>query len=200
MRDHDRTGRRLQRATIAWNLAEVFVTVGLGVAARSLALVAFGLDSLVEVFASAVVLWHMSRMSDPEHDRRAHKMVAFAFAVLATSLLVASSRALWIGTEPDSSPAGMIYLAVTALVMFVLAAWKLRIGKSIGNELFLDEARMTLLDGWLATSIFVALGLNTLWGWWWADPAAAAVVGLVAAREAVEQFTRPRPTQTPRGV
>ena len=86
MRDADRTGRILQRVTIAWNLAEVGVTIALGIAAGSLALVAFGLDSLIEVFASLVVLWHMSGPARQQRrDDRARRLVAFAFAALAAS-------------------------------------------------------------------------------------------------------------------
>jgi divalent metal cation (Fe/Co/Zn/Cd) transporter len=193
-------GRRLQWATILWNSAEVFITIGLGIAAGSLALVAFGLDSLIEVFASLVVLWHMNPSEGTEiddtdgaygavqsaRDNRARRLVALAFAVLAASLLVASTRALWIGTTPDSSPFGIAYLAITAVVMFTLARTKRRVGARLANEPFLAEAAMTLLDGFLAVGILTALILNTAFGWWWADPVAAIFVGLVAANEARE--------------
>ena len=189
MRDVEKTGRRLQRITIAWNMAEVGITVALGVTAGSLALVAFGLDSLVEVFASLVVLWHMAEDSHRTRDRRARRLVGVAFAVLAVYLLVASIRALWIGAEPDQSPIGIAYLAVTAIVMFSLAVWKKRIGRRLGSSPYLAEAHMTLLDGWLASAILTALVLNAALGWWWADAIAAAIVGVVAAREAAELFT-----------
>jgi divalent metal cation (Fe/Co/Zn/Cd) transporter len=192
-------GRRLQWATIAWNAAEVFVTIGLGVAAGSLALVAFGLDSLIEVFASLVVLWHMNPTERAEfdgadehertaRDTRARHLVALAFAVLAAYLLIASTRTLWVGSDPDSSPIGIGYLAVTAVVMFTLARAKRHVGIRLASEPFLAEASMTLLDGFLATGILTALVLNTAFGWWWADPVAAILVGLVAANEAREGF------------
>ena len=191
MSDDARTGRLLQRLTILWNVIEVGVTIGLGIAAGSLALVAFGLDSLVEVFASLVVLWHMrGEDGDGNRDDRASWLVGLAFAILAAYLLVAGVRALWIGAEPESSPVGIAYLAVTAVVMFGLAAGKRRIGRRLGNDPFLAEARMTFLDGCLATAILTALALNTAFGWWWADPAAALVVSAVAAREAAELMER----------
>lgn len=186
-----RVGRRLQWATIGWNGVEVFVTIGLGLAARSLALIAFGLDSLVEVFASLVVLWHLEPGADGHHarrDRKAMRLVAVAFAVLAAYLVLASVRSLVAAEEPESSPLGIAYLAVTALVMFTLAAWKKRVGTRLGSEPFLAEASMTFLDGCLATSILTALALNTTLGWWWADPAAALLIGAVAAREAREHW------------
>jgi len=186
-----RTGRRLQWATIAWNSCEVFVTIGLGIAAQSLALIAFGLDSLVEVFASLVVIWHLGPIVD-EHaagrDRRALRLVGVAFAILAVYLVVAAVRSLALADEPESAPLGIAYLFVTALVMFGLARAKRRVGAALESEPFLAEASMTFLDGCLATSILVALALNMMLGWWWADPVAALLIGGVAAREAIESW------------
>lgn len=183
----ERLGQRLQWATIAWNSLEVVVTIGLGVAAGSLALVAFGLDSLVEVFASVVVIWHMNPGPDGHavrRDRRAMRLVGVAFGVLAAYLVLAGARQLASHDEPDTSPAGIAYLAATALVMFSLARWKRRVGRALDSEPFRAEAAMTFLDGCLATSILTALTANLVLGWWWADPGAALLIGTVAAREA----------------
>ena len=188
---HEREGRMLQWLTIAWNSGEIFVTIGLGLAARSLALIAFGLDSLVEVFASLVVVWHLKPSADHLHaqrDRRALRLVAAAFGVLAAYLAFSSIRSLITAHEAESSPLGIAYLAVTSLVMLGLARRKRRVGTALDSEPFLAEAQMTFLDGCLAASILLALALNSLFGWWWADPAAAGLVGVVAAREAVEQW------------
>jgi divalent metal cation (Fe/Co/Zn/Cd) transporter len=185
--DDLRRGRLLQRLTIAWNLAEVFVTIGLGIAARSLALVAFGLDSLVEVFASLVVLWHLAgTVGNEQRDRRARRLVALSFVLLAAYLAIAGVRALVVGSQPESSPIGIAYLAVTALVMFTLASMKQRLGRRLDSQPFMAEARMTLLDGVLASTIVLALGLNTALGWWWADAVAALIISTVAVREAVK--------------
>ncbi len=109
----ERTGRRLQRATIIWNSLEVGITVWL---------VAFVLDSLIEVFASLVVLWHMRHLDRTgAADRGALRLVGLAFALLAGYLIVRATRALWIGDQPSSSPLGIAYMSVTALVMFGLA-------------------------------------------------------------------------------
>lgn len=187
----ERLGRRLQWATIAWNSFEVFVTIGLGLAAGSLALIAFGLDSLVEVFASLVVIWHMNPGVEghrSQRDRRAMRLVGAAFALLAIYLVVAGVRQLVLAVEPDSSPLGIAYLFVTAIVMFSLARWKRRVGSALESDPFRAEASMTLLDGCLATSILTALALNLVLGWWWADPVAALLIGAVAAREARESW------------
>ena len=181
-----RRGRRLQYATIAWNLMEVFVTIGLGVSAGSLALIAFGLDSLVEVFASVVVVWYIADHDARGRVRRSLRLVAISFAVLAVYLTAASIYNISTGEAADSSPLGIGYLAITAVVMFVLARLKHRLAKAADSSPLAAEASMTFLDGCLATGILVALALNSTAGLWWADPAAAALVAVFCAREAVE--------------
>jgi len=180
----------MQVATIAWNSGEVFVTITLGIAARSLALVAFGLDSLIEVFASGVVIWHMrepegveGRLHIGERDRRGNRLVAAAFGILTVYLVVSAAVSLMSHRVPVTSPWGVVYLAATTMVMLVLAHLKRRTGKLLNNEIFLAEARMTQLDAYLAISIMAALLANQLFGWWWADALSAAVVGVFAASE-----------------
>ncbi len=182
---------RLQRVTIAWNSGEVFITIALGVAAGSLALVAFGLDSLIEVFTSLVVLWHMSDSDpsdNPMRNRRANRLVAAAFAALSLYLLISSTRSLLGHRVPENSLWGVAYLAATAVVMLWLAHMKRRSGRQIHNEIFLAEARMTQLDAYLALSIMTALTANLWFGWWWADAVSAAGIGLLAAAESRERY------------
>jgi len=181
-----RRGIRLEWATNAWNLMEVFVTIGLGISAHSLALVAFGLDSLIEVFASMVVIWHLTSGTEPPVRRTqiALRLIGAAFTALAIFLVVASARSLIGGTTPDDSPFGVSYLALTAVVMFTLAAAKRRTARSLGSEPLEAEASMTFLDGCLCIGILTALLANIARGWWWADGMAALAVGRFAAREA----------------
>jgi divalent metal cation (Fe/Co/Zn/Cd) transporter len=183
-----RRGRALQYATIAWNVVEVFVTIGLGIAAGSLALIAFGLDSIVEVFASLVVVWYIANHDERGTVRRALRLVAVAFAVLAVYLAGASIYNIVSGQVADSSPLGIGYLAITAFVMFGLAALKRTTAQAAGSTPLAAEASMTFLDGCLATGILVALALNTAAGLWWADPLAAALVALFCAREAMHTW------------
>jgi divalent metal cation (Fe/Co/Zn/Cd) transporter len=183
-----RRGQVLQYATIAWNLMEVFVTIGLGLAARSLALIAFGLDSIVEVFASVVVVWYIVDHDAGGRARRALRLVALAFAALALYLFAATAYSLLSGQEAESSPFGIAYLAVTAGVMFLLAHLKRATARAAHSPPLAAEASMTFLDGCLASGILVALALNTAFGFWWADPAAAALVALFCVREAVDTW------------
>ena len=167
---------------------EVFVTIGLGIAAGSLALVAFGLDSIVEVFASAVAIWYIADHHEDRRSLRALRMVAGAFVVLAIYLFAASTYTLAAREVADSSPWGIAYLAVTAGVMFGLARLKAVTARAANSAPLRAEASMTFLDGCLATGILTALVLNAALGWWWADPGAAALVGVACIREAFEAW------------
>jgi divalent metal cation (Fe/Co/Zn/Cd) transporter len=173
---------RLELLTIAWNVMEVFVTVGLGVAARSLALVAFGLDSLVEIFASAVVLWQL-RGEGSARTRHAMLLVALAFFALAVVLFGGAAYTLAVGHRADDSVWGVAYLALTAVVMFSLARRKWRLGAELVNHPLEHEARITFLDGCLATGVLLALVATIAFGWWWADPLAAVIVGVACLPE-----------------
>ncbi len=180
-----RRARRLEAATIVWNVGEVFVTIGLGIASGSLALIAFGLDSVAEIFASSVVIWHLRSAPEPARTRRALRLVALAFFVLAAVLIAAGVRNLVIEHRPDDSPWGIAYLAVTACVMFGLAVAKLRTSRAIDDHPLVHEARVTFLDGTLAVAILLALVLNATLGWWWADSLAAILVGVLAISEGI---------------
>jgi divalent metal cation (Fe/Co/Zn/Cd) transporter len=180
---------RLEWVTIAWNVVEVGITISLGLAARSLALVAFGLDSIVEVFASLVVLWQLrGDHTSTSRVRLALRLVAGAFVALGSFLVVTASVRLLAGSAVDESPVGVAYLAATVVVMLVLARAKGSLGAELGNHPLAAEARMTLLDGFLAALILAALVLNLLFGWWWADSLAAFFVGLLAFAEARENL------------
>jgi divalent metal cation (Fe/Co/Zn/Cd) transporter len=173
-------GLRLEYATIGWNALEMIISIGLGVAARSLALVAFGLDTMVELFASGVVVWHLrhpGRHSDIV-TAKALRLVAGAFFVLA----------LVSGSAPEESPLGIGYLAVTVVVMLSLGMAKRRIGRALGSEPLTAEARMSVIDAALAFGVLLGLAANALFGWWWADPVAALLVAGAATREGIENL------------
>lgn len=182
---------RLEYATIAWNLGEAVLTIGLGVAAGSLALIGFGSDSIIEVFASSVVVWHVRsgyEVDRPERTRLALRLVATAFYLLALVLAVAALRDLTTGRRAGESPIGIAYLAVTAVVMFGLAAAKRRTAEVLGSAPLRSEASMTFLDGILSTLTLIGLALNAVLGWWWADPATALLVAIAAANEGRENL------------
>jgi len=193
-----RRGLRLEWATNGWNAMEVVVTISLGVQAGSLALIAFGLDSIIEIFASMVVIRNLRDDRRDPGDRRVHRslrLIAVAFWFLATFLAIVSTRALIRGDRPESSPLGVAYLAVTAVIMFGLARLKRVTADDLGSETLQAEAGMTFLDGCLSTSILVALVLNAWLGWWWTDAAAALLVAALAIRDGVDHWRDSAPHQ-----
>ena len=182
-----RRGFALEWVTLGWNVAGIIVLAIAAVAARSVALAGFGLDSLIEIGASTVVIWELSG-SGEERQRRGLRLIGCAFAALAIYLLVQSTVVLAIGYRPGHSVVGIAWTAVTAAAMFTLAAGKARTGRALGNPVLRTEGRVTMIDGVLAVAVLLGLTLNAGLGWWWADPAAGYVLVYYATREAREIF------------
>ena len=178
-----RRGRLLETATLAWNVVGVFVLAVAAVGARSAALAGFGLDSLIEIGASAIVLWELAGV-DQERRQRAMRLIGFAFVGLAVYLTIQSTAVLALGFHPRHSPLGIAWTGVTAAVMFALAAGKANTGAALGNPVLRAEGRITIVDGTLATAVLIGLVLNATLGWWWADPLAGYVLLSYAIREA----------------
>ncbi len=166
----------------------VFVLAFAAVQARSVALAGFGLDSLIEIGASTVVLWELADISE-ERQRRAMRLIGFAFVGLAVYLGIQSTVVLVIGFHPHHSPLGIVWTGVTALVMFALAFGKARTGAALDNPVLRAEGRITMIDGILATAVLCGLVLNAVAGWWWADPLAGYVLLYYAIREARESLS-----------
>jgi divalent metal cation (Fe/Co/Zn/Cd) transporter len=181
-------GRRLEAATLTWNVAGIVVLALAAVAARSVALAGFGLDSLIEIGASTVVLWELSDGA-PDRQRQALRLIGTAFVILAVYLVVQSTLVLALGFHPHHSPVGIGWTTATAAVMFSLAAGKARTGAALDNPVLRTEGRVTMIDGILATAVLVGLVLNTLCGWWWADPASGYILVYYAVREAHEALS-----------
>jgi divalent metal cation (Fe/Co/Zn/Cd) transporter len=182
-----RRGRILEGITLGWNVAGIAVLAVAAVTARSVALAGFGLDSLIEIGASTVVLWELTGTGE-DRQRRALRLIGGAFLALAAYLTVQSVLVLITGYRPGHSVPGITWTALTAAAMFALAAGKSRTGKALGNPVLVTEGRVTLVDGILAVAVLAGLVLNAAAGWWWADPLAALVIVFYALREAREIF------------
>jgi divalent metal cation (Fe/Co/Zn/Cd) transporter len=182
-----RRGFALEWATLGWNVAGIVVLSVAAISARSVALAGFGLDSLIEIGASTVVIWELSG-TGADRQRRGLRLIGYAFAALAVYLLVQSTVVLVTGYHPRHSLAGIAWTAVTAAVMFALAAGKARTGRALDNPVLRTEGRVTVIDGILAVAVLLGLVLNAVAGWWWADPAAGYVLVYYAAREVREIF------------
>ena len=179
--------RALEGATLAWNVAGVFVLVIAALKAHSAALGGFGIDSAIEIIASAVVLYELGGV-DVARQRRKLRLIAWAFAGLAGYLAIQSIFILITNMRPHHSAFGILWTGLTAIVMLALATGKFRIGTAMESQLLLTESRVTLVDGVLAIIILVGLVLNAVVGWWWADPAAAMLIVAYAARESIGAF------------
>jgi divalent metal cation (Fe/Co/Zn/Cd) transporter len=177
----------LEYLTLGWNVAGIVILAIAAITARSVALAGFGLDSLIEIGASTVVIWELSGTGE-ERQRRGLRLIGYAFAALAVYLLVQSTLVLAVGYHPRHSPLGIAWTAVTAVAMFALAAGKARTGRELDNPVLRTEGRVTTVDGILATAVLLGLVLNAAAGWWWADPAAGYVLVYYAAREVREIF------------
>ncbi len=179
-----RRGFALEYTTLAWNVVGIVVLTVAAMHARSVALAGFGLDSFIEIGASAVVIWELSDAS-ARRQRRALQLIGVAFSLLAVYLLVVSTAALLSGHRSQHSSLGLVWTSCTAVVMFALAWGKSRTGRALGNPVLTSEGRVTLVDGVLASTVVLGLVANSAWGWWWADALVGYVIVFYAVREAI---------------
>jgi divalent metal cation (Fe/Co/Zn/Cd) transporter len=170
-----RRGLLLEYITLGWNVVGTVIVIVAAIAAHSVALAGFGLDSLVEIGASTVVIWQL-RGIHHKREQRALRLIAVAFFALAIYILGQSARTFWLGVHPSSSPSGMFWLALTLAAMLVLAAGKHTTGTALNNQVLKTAARVTLVDAYLAASVLLGLVFNALFGWWWADPLTGLVI------------------------
>ena len=203
-REHDAVSsdaavRRLRRQaflleylTVAWNIFEGFAAILVGLSAGSVALVGFGLDSMVEVVASLVVVWELHG-GEHERERPALRLIGSAYLVVAVYILWNSLQSLVAGNHPSGSPIGVALTSMTVVAMLTLSAGKQWIGSRLGSQTVLADARFSLIDALLAASVLAGLTLNLVAGWWWADPAFALVLAVTAGREGIESLRHYEP-------
>ena len=190
LRPHERA-RLVRRARLlawignAWHLAEFAIALGAGLAAGSVALVGFGIDSLIEASAGFVILWRFAeRRSHSERaERRAQQVIAASYALLVVYVVVEASRALAGGEHPETSYVGIGLAVFTATTMPLLAAAKRRVGRRLGSSATVSEAAQNQICAYLSLALLAGLLGNAVLGWWWADPVAALAIAGIAARE-----------------
>jgi divalent metal cation (Fe/Co/Zn/Cd) transporter len=168
-----------------WHVAEFAIALGAGIAAGSIALVGFGIDSVVEVLAGGVIVWLFSggRGSSDAAERRAQMLVAASYAILVAYIGIESIRDLLAGHHAGVSWVGIGLAAFTAPTMPLLAAAKRRVGRKLNSAATVSEAGQNMICAYLSVALLVGLLANALLGWWWADPAAALVIAALAAKE-----------------
>lgn len=182
-------GLALEYATLGWNVIGSVVVLVSAYLAKSVALAGFGMDSLIEIFASVVVVWQLKGVNE-NREERAMRYIGLAFFALAIYILAQSGYVLATATRPETSLIGIGWLAGTLAAMLLLAWGKKVTGQALANPVLIKEGNVTLVDAMLAAAVLTGLLVNAITGWWWADPLAGLVIvyyGLKEGREALAE-------------
>lgn len=184
--ERDRLGRRarlLAAVSVGYNAVEAVVAVSAGLVAGSMALLGFGLDSVIEVSSGVVILWQFRQRLPQHRERQALRLIAGSFLALAAFVAFESSRALLTGAEPDASPVGIGIAVASLLVMPFLSRAQRRTGRALHSRSVVADSTQTLLCSYMSAVLLCGLLLNAALGWWWADPVAGLAIAALAARE-----------------
>ena len=185
-----RRGLALNWLTIGYNVVEAVVAIGAGVVSGSVALLGFGLDSVIEVTASGAAQWRLR--ADVDLRRRAHaerttlRIIGWSFLALATYVVIDSALTLLQHEPPERSIVGLVLLALSAVVMPVLARAKRRVARQMSSRALDAEATQTSLCAYLSVIALAGVAFNAWFGWWWADPVAALAMVPIIAKEGIE--------------
>ncbi|MDD3178995.1 MAG: cation transporter [Opitutaceae bacterium] len=181
-----RRGRVLEYFTLGWNVLEAVVAMGAGWLAGSVALIGFGLDSVIESLSGATLLWRLQAgHRGTQRERQAEKLVGVSFFLLAAYVAGEAGAALWQRESPETSLVGMALAGASLIVMPWLAREKRRVAARLDSRALVADSKQTDLCAWLSAILLAGLALNTGLGWWWADPVAALVMVPIIVREGV---------------
>jgi divalent metal cation (Fe/Co/Zn/Cd) transporter len=185
-----RRGVMVEGFTLSWMTVEAGVAVAAGIAAGSVALVAFGIDSVLEFVAALVVLQAFraeeAGRARRDHEQRVLRVIGVTFFLLAAYIVADAGVTLIAQSKPESSAAGIAVTAAALVVMPVLGATKRRIGDALGSPMLLADAAESLFCAYLSATVLIGLLLNAAFGWWWADPLAALAVVPLVIKEGLE--------------
>ncbi len=179
----------MEYLTIAWNAFEAAVALISGLLAGSIALLGFGLDSVIETISAGILLWRLRAEDDAERRERAElvarRLVGACFLLLAAYIAIESVRALWIRATPECSIAGILIAVAAVVLMPLLGRAKRRVAASINSRALHADSRQADFCAYLSAILLAGLLAHALLGWWWADPVAALFMTPIIAREAV---------------
>lgn len=174
--------------TISYNVIEAIVAIWAGTLASSAALIGFGLDSVVEVLSAAAIAWQFTRKDPERWEKVTVRAIGLAFFALAAYVTVDAVMSLISQEGPEHSPLGLGITALSLVVMPLLAWFEVRTGRELDSKSVMADAKQLILCIYLSGAVFIGLILNSLFGWWWADSAAALVVAVLAIREGLEAW------------
>ncbi|WP_194085923.1 cation transporter [Cryobacterium sp. TMT2-15-1] len=183
-----RTVRWIVGFTIGYNVLEAVASIVAGAAASSTALIAFGLDSVIEVLSAAVIAWQFSRRDPERWQKPALRAIAIAFFTLAGYVILAAGLSFAGVVEAAPSPLGIVIACLSLVIMPGVAGVERRTGAELGSASVIADARQLLLCAWLSGSMLLGLAANALLGWAWADSLAALVIAGFAIREGIEAW------------
>ena len=184
-----RRGFWLEYASMAWMTVEAAVAIVAGIIAASIALIGFGLDSVIDFFAAAVVVWQLRGTASEERETQALRLIGGTFFALAAYLTIESITDLVSQHRPEQSTAGIAVTGAALVIMPLLALAKRRTGQQLGNQALIADAAESAFCAFTSAAALIGIGLNAWLGWWWADPAAALVIAGLAIREGIEAWT-----------
>jgi cation diffusion facilitator family transporter len=192
-----RRALRLEYLTVGWNIVEGLIAITAGLAAGSVALLGFGIDSFVESASGSVLIWRLRAERNADDgdegrieraERRAQQLVAASLVLLAAYIAWDSITSLLAGERPEPSLVGMVLAIASLAVMWWLAREKRRVAIALGSRAMAADAFQTDACFWLSLFLLVGIGANALLGWWWADPLAALAMTMFIAKEALEAW------------
>lgn len=180
-----RRGKLLEYLTIGWNLLEAVVAVGSGIVAGSIALVGFGIDSLIESLSGSILLWRLADDSDAR-EKLAIRLVGASFLILAAYVAFDAIKSLIYQEAPEASYVGIGLAVASMIVMPFLARAKKNVGVQLGSRAMVSDSKQTNICAYLSVILLGGLILNAIFGWWWADPVAALIMIPIIVKEGIE--------------
>ena len=184
-----RKGRRLEYFTIGWNLLEALVSVMAGLIAGSIALIGFGIDSLIETSSGAILLWRLWGGEKGERrEQIALKLVGWSLLLLSAYVGIEAAKSLAFREEPEKSWPGIIIAALSLIAMPLLARAKRRVAAGINSKALIADSKQTDICAYLSAILLGGLVMNAFWGWWWADPLAGLIMVPIIAKEGLESL------------
>lgn len=180
--------RTMVLVIIGYNVIEAIVAITVGIQSSSSALLGFGLDSVIEVSSAAIVAWQFSGKNHEDREAVALRLIAFSFFALAIFVTFESVSSLIAGEQARHAPIGIALAILSLVIMPIVSYIQRRAGRELGSASAVADSKQTLLCTYLSAVLLVGLGLNSLFGWWWADSIAALVIAVFAVREGIEAW------------
>lgn len=177
----------LEYITLGWNIAGCIIVISAAATSSSVSLFGFGIDSVIEIFSSLVVIWQLKAINKNK-EAIAMKLIGIAFGLLALYIIIQSILAVIHHVQPHPSLTGIAWLIVTVAVMFFLAYQKKRMGKAINNSIVIKEAKVTAIDGLLALAVLIGLLCTKYFNWRWADIATGIMLAAYSIKESIPAF------------